>query len=278
MKLAHVIVGLCLAGGLLSARAEVASVCAAPAPDAAAWPPAADAHGLAPSNACPPAAGAPAVPPHEAAELRLYDRPRATGAASDLVAPAAAAGTLADPRAVRPLNAAQRRVLALAPRVLAVARAYDIDPLLLHAIAHVESRHDPQARSAAGALGVLQVMPGTARRFGVGDPLVALADPAVNLEVGAAYLKTLQARFGNDLPLVLAAYNAGEGAVERHGRSVPPYAETQDYVRRVLAEYGALRAALGRVAAAADASAGRDAPADPGRGRAPTNVPAVDIR
>ncbi|MGN6526999.1 MAG: lytic transglycosylase domain-containing protein [Burkholderiaceae bacterium] len=272
MKLAHVIVGLCLAGGLLPARADVASVCAAAAPDAAAWPPAADAHGLAPSIACPPTAGAPTVPAHEAAELRLYDTPRAARAAMDADTDAAppAARTLADPRAARPLNAAQRRVLALAPRVLAVARAYDIDPLLLHAIAHVESRHHADARSAAGAVGVLQVMPGTARRFGVGDPLVALADPAVNLEVGAAYLKTLQARFGNDLPLVLAAYNAGEGAVERHGRSVPPYAETRDYVRRVLAEYRLLRAALARVAAAADVPAGRDG--------TPANVPAVEVR
>jgi soluble lytic murein transglycosylase-like protein len=151
--------------------------------------------------------------------------------------------------AARPasLNASQRRVLDLAPRVLAVARTYDIDPLLLHAIAHVESRHNAQARSAAGALGVLQVMPATARRFGVGDAAVELYDPAVNLEVGAAYLKSLQARFGNDLELVLAAYNAGENAVERHGRSVPPYAETRAYVRQVLAEYGVLRAAFARV-------------------------------
>jgi soluble lytic murein transglycosylase-like protein len=269
MKFAHVMVGLCLVGSTLSARADAASVCAAPALDAAAWPPAADAHGPAPSIACPPAAGAPAVPAHEAAQLRLYDGPPRAEAAPDPAAPAPAPATPVTPAAgasARSLNAAQRRVLALAPRVLAVARAYDIDPLLLHAIAHVESRHDPQARSAAGALGVLQVLPATARRFGVGDPGTALADPAVNLEVGAAYLKTLQARFGNDLPLVLAAYNAGEGAVERHGRSVPPYAETQDYVRRVLAEYRALRAALARVAAAA------------GGDGAPAAVPAVGVR
>jgi soluble lytic murein transglycosylase-like protein len=266
MKFAHVMVGLCLVGSTLSARADAASVCAAPALDAAAWPPAADAHGPAPSIACPPAAGAAAVPAHEAAQLRLYDGPPRAEAAPDAAAPALAPATPVAGASARPLNAAQRRVLALAPRVLAVARAYDIDPLLLHAIAHVESRHDPQARSAAGALGVLQVLPATARRFGVGDPGTALADPAVNLEVGAAYLKTLQARFGNDLPLVLAAYNAGEGAVERHGRSVPPYAETQEYVRRVLAEYRALRAALAGGAAAA------------GRDGAPAAVPAVEVR
>ena len=244
MNLAHATVGLCVAGMNLSAMAE-----------------------LAPIGALATAATATSSPaPHkpeatlvvddavadrltarspEAAELRLYDAPREPAT----TLPQAAATSL-DTFPARPFNTAQRRVLALAPRVLAVARAYDIDPLLLHAIAHVESRHDPLARSPAGALGVLQVMPDTARRFGVGDPRSALYDPAVNLEVGAAYLKTLQARFGNDLALVLAAYNAGEGAVERHGNSVPPYAETRGYVRQVLAEYQALRAAFARVSTA----------------------------
>jgi soluble lytic murein transglycosylase-like protein len=152
----------------------------------------------------------------------------------------------APPRA--DLTPAQRRVLALAPSILAVARAYDIDPLLLHAIADVESRHDPGAHSRAGALGVLQVLPGTARRFGVAGPDSALLDPDINLAAGAAYLKALQARYDNDLVLVLAAYNAGEGAVDRHGRSVPPYAETRHYVDRVLAVYRTLQAALGAAA------------------------------
>ena len=80
----------------------------------------------------------------------------------------------------------------------------------------------------------------TARRFGVGAAQ-QLHDPQTNLDVSARYLKTLQQRFGNDLTLVLAAYNAGEGAVEKHGRRIPPYRETQDYVRKVMAEYGTLR-------------------------------------
>ena len=79
-----------------------------------------------------------------------------------------------------------------------------------------------------------------------------LLSPAANLEASARYLKLLQARFGNDLRLVLAAYNAGEGAVERHGRRVPPYAETQAYVRNVLAVYTELRQ---RLAGAAPRSA-----------------------
>jgi soluble lytic murein transglycosylase-like protein len=226
--------GLCLAGLGLSAMAERAPDCA-PSAAVAAMP---ASHKPDNTIACGSAAGNAAA--HEAAQLRLYDA--ATSQPSLTPAQQADGDSLSVP--TRPLNASQRRVLALAPRVAAVARTYDIDPLLLHAIAHVESRHDPRARSAAGALGLLQVMPATARRFGVDDAPGALYDPAVNLEVGAAYLKSLQARFGNDLTLVLAAYNAGEGAVERHGRSVPPYAETRDYVRQVLAEYGALRAAL----------------------------------
>ena len=120
------------------------------------------------------------------------------------------------------------------------ARDHDIDPLLLHAIARVESRHQPGAISHAGAHGLMQVIVPTARRFGVGEA-GALHDPETNLQVSARYLKTLQRRFGNDLSLVLAAYNAGEGAVERHGRRIPPYRETQDYVRKVLGEYSVLR-------------------------------------
>ncbi len=134
------------------------------------------------------------------------------------------------------------RALRLAAVVDATAQSHGIDPLLLHAIAHVESRHNERAVSPAGARGVMQVMPATARRFGV-DDTVSLHDAPTNLSVSAAYLKELQGRFGNDLQIVLAAYNAGEGAVERYGRVIPPYAETQRYVRDVLAEYQRLRAA-----------------------------------
>ena len=121
-----------------------------------------------------------------------------------------------------------------------VGDAYRIDPAFLAAVVNVESRANPAARSAKGALGLMQVMPATARRFGV-VTAAELSDPAANLRVGAAYLKQLQRLYGNNLPLVLAAYNAGEGAVERHGRRTPPYPETVGYVARVLDRY---RAAL----------------------------------
>ena len=86
----------------------------------------------------------------------------------------------------------------------------------------------------------MQVIVPTARRFGV-NAAHELHHPETNLDVSARYLKVLQRRFGNDLPLVLAAYNAGEGAVEKHGRQIPPYRETQGYVRKVIAEYDLLR-------------------------------------
>lgn len=141
-------------------------------------------------------------------------------------------------------TAGAARIQALAPLMADVARRHDIDPLLLHAVAHIESRHRAQAISPAGARGVMQVMPATGRGLGVAEAERALLTPEANLEASARYLKRLQARFGNDLSLVLAAYNAGEGAVERHGRRVPPFAETQAYVRNVLAVYAELRRRL----------------------------------
>lgn len=145
----------------------------------------------------------------------------------------------ADPRAVARMREADA---ALAP----AAERNDIDPLLLHAVAWVESRHRPDAVSPAGARGLMQVMPRTGARFGVQSER-HLHDPAFNAAAAAAYLKWLQGEFGNDLSLVLAAYNAGEGAVRRHGLRVPPYPETTAYVRDVLAVYRELSAQAGEI-------------------------------
>lgn len=162
-------------------------------------------------------------------------------------APAPLPPLLPAPTATRPMvapttrdAAGQARVRRLAPLMAEVAQRHGIDPLLLHAVAHIESRHQSQAVSHAGARGLMQVMPATGRGLGVADARDLLT-PQANLEASAKYLKQLQARFGNDLKLVLAAYNAGEGAVERHGRRIPPYAETQAYVRNVMAVYAELR-------------------------------------
>ncbi len=192
------------------------------------------------ADAAPPAAR------RESVHLQLFNGPGSNVVSPNPYRSLASRVTEAPPPQRPALSGAVARAVELSPAVDAAARRHNIDPLLLHAIAHVESRHDPRARSHAGALGVMQVMPGTGQRFGVADR-AALHDVPTNLEVSAVYLKTLQDRFGNDLPLVLAAYNAGEGAVERHGRRVPPYAETRRYVADVMAIYQRLGATARQV-------------------------------
>ncbi|MCW2997607.1 MAG: Lytic transglycosylase catalytic [Solirubrobacterales bacterium] len=124
----------------------------------------------------------------------------------------------------------------------AAAARHGIDPALLRGLVRQESGFDPGARSGAGAVGLTQLMPGTARELGVTDP----TDPLQALEGGAKYLKAQLDRFGGDAAKALAAYNAGPGAVQKFG-GVPPYAETQAYVRKVLAfaaEYGGSASAI----------------------------------
>jgi hypothetical protein len=110
------------------------------------------------------------------------------------------------------------------PAILAAATRYDLSPAFLDAVARAESGYDPNAVSPAGAIGVMQLMPATARDLGV-DP----RDPAQNILGGAAYLRLLLDRFGGDIDKALAAYNAGPGAVVRHA-GVPPFRETRAYV------------------------------------------------
>jgi soluble lytic murein transglycosylase-like protein len=139
-----------------------------------------------------------------------------------------------DPRdLVTRLSPARQSVARLVEQL---APAFGVDPRLALAIARVESNFDPEAISPRNALGVMQLIPATAARFAVRDPLNA----EQNVRGGLAYLRWLLATFDGDVLRVAAAYNAGEGAVQRHG-GVPPYAETREYVRRVLALYGAER-------------------------------------
>jgi soluble lytic murein transglycosylase-like protein len=112
----------------------------------------------------------------------------------------------------------------------AYARVYGLSPQLLHAVIRTESAYDHEAVSRAGAEGLMQLMPGTAARYGVKDSF----NPVENVRGGAAYLRDLLDMFGQDLKLALAGYNAGENAVIRNGNQIPPYAETQNYVRQVL--------------------------------------------
>lgn len=129
-----------------------------------------------------------------------------------------------------------------AQAVRTAAQRNRIDPLLLHAVIHVESRHNPLAVSPKGAVGLMQVLPETAERFGPGHRLENVDD---NLRIGARYLKFLLERYDQRIDLALAAYNAGEQAVDRHGRRIPPYAETRAYVPAVLDQYARNKAGTG---------------------------------
>lgn len=119
-----------------------------------------------------------------------------------------------------------------------VAHRHRVDPLLLHAVIKQESGYRQSVRSHAGALGLMQIMPATGASLGVATP--DLVVPESNVDAGARLLKKLYYKYNGNFQLVLAAYNAGEGAVQKYGNRVPPYTETQQYVKRVLAHYDRL--------------------------------------
>ncbi len=119
-----------------------------------------------------------------------------------------------------------------APDIHRIAAQHRLDPALLHAVISAESSYNPWAVSPKGAMGLMQLMPGTAARFGVGNAY----DPVANMQGGARYLRWLLDYF-NDTRLAVAAYNAGEGAVQKYGNQIPPYRETQNYVVKVLNYY-----------------------------------------
>jgi soluble lytic murein transglycosylase-like protein len=117
-----------------------------------------------------------------------------------------------------------------------IAVRHSINPHLVAALIHVESAFNPKAVSPKGAYGLMQLLPETARRFGL-TRKKDLFDPKKNLEAGVRYLKWLADRFGGDAEKILAAYNAGEGAVQRFG-GIPPYQETQSYVQKIFGLLG----------------------------------------
>ncbi|MCO5103556.1 MAG: lytic transglycosylase domain-containing protein [Burkholderiaceae bacterium] len=128
------------------------------------------------------------------------------------------------------------------PHLQAAALAQALEPALVIAVAAAESAFNVQAVSRKGALGLMQVMPATAERYGVAartsaQASASLMEPKLNAEVGSRYLADLLRLFGGDKELALAAYNAGEGAVLKYGRRIPPYPETQQYVERVMRLY-----------------------------------------
>ena len=143
--------------------------------------------------------------------------------AVDTPAPPAAAEPPSQPNDGKPFDR----------EITAAARDAGVEPALVHAVISVESAYRPDAISPKGAIGLMQVMPGTAQRYGIGNP----ADLHNNLRAGSRHLRTLIDMFGDRLDLVLAAYNAGEGAVRKHKNSIPPYRETRSYVPAVMSKY-----------------------------------------
>jgi len=192
-----------------------------------------------------PAAPAPSAAPRK--RLRLTARGAARPAEAAAKASAAEAPVSLSPAAPRraPFEMAAGESLAgfstgdprIDALIVGAGRRHGVDPVLLYAVMHRESSFKRMAVSHKGASGLMQLMPATARRFGVRN----IFDPAENIEAGTRYLRWLLNTFNGDVRLALAGYNAGEGAVMKYGWRVPPYRETQEYVRRISERYALIR-------------------------------------
>jgi soluble lytic murein transglycosylase-like protein len=167
-----------------------------------------------------------------AGHLVLSDKAGSPSARTYAVAPASGF------RTTRPLS---RKAARYEDLVQQHAAAKGVNPDLVRAVIQAESAYNPLARSPKGAMGLMQLMPATAVELGVDDPY----DPAQNIGAGVTYLKSLLERYGGDVELALAAYNAGPGAVQKYG-AVPPYRETRNYVARVRGTAGSAAAAEAR--------------------------------
>jgi soluble lytic murein transglycosylase-like protein len=155
--------------------------------------------------------------------LVLSDRPKDPAARTYSVPSA----TSSEFRVTRP--AVRGRATSFDSLIAQHALRHSLDPTFVRAVVQAESGFNPRARSIKGAMGLMQLMPDTARDYGV----VNAYDPVENIRAGVAYLKSLLTRYNNDEALALAAYNAGPAAVDKYGRAIPPYRETRDYVARI---------------------------------------------
>lgn len=136
-----------------------------------------------------------------------------------------------------PIDKANRK--RFSPHIDRIARRYQLDPALVHAVISAESGYEPNAVSRKGAIGLMQLMPETAARYGIADPF----DPVANIRGGVRHLRVLIGRFKN-IRLALAAYNAGTGVVVRYGNRVPPFMETRRFIIRVIHFYMLYKKAL----------------------------------
>jgi soluble lytic murein transglycosylase-like protein len=201
---------------------------------------------------------------YPAAAYAAYQSAYPAAGADDGVAAAGTTGVTA-PSTTDSASAGTGTGSAYTPTIEAAAARNGIDPAVLYGLIQQESNFDPTATSGAGALGLTQLMPGTAASLGVTEPL----NPAQSIEGGARYLGQLMHQFGGNVSDALAAYNAGPGAVQQYG-GIPPYAETQQYVTKVLDNAAAYSQSQG-TSADADVTA---APADDAVAAPVTTVPA----
>ena len=147
--------------------------------------------------------------------------------------PSTGAPVVGVPRSSNLFMPASADILRYSGIIETASKAHGVDAALVHAVITAESGYNPRALSKAGARGLMQLMPATAARYGVRD----IHDPRENIQGGVRYLRDLLTMFNGNLELAVAAYNAGENAVIRHGHRIPPYAETVHYVPKVLGFY-----------------------------------------
>lgn len=229
-----------LAFGVMQMAGSVAQMGQAPGPPVAAAP--VQVAAAAPAPPAPPAAG-----PQTPASSEVKPEPAPPRPAPETEKPAPAAATPA-PQKPAPLTPEEKlkkvselllqvnptRTIPNSPYgelIYDIAVRHSINPHLVAALIHVESSFNPKAVSRKGAMGLMQLLPATARRFGLKSKK-DLLNPEKNIEAGIRYLSWLNKRFSGDVQKILAAYNAGEGAVERFG-GIPPYRETQNYVQKI---------------------------------------------